>query len=519
MRVAAARSGVWVVGACMLVACFSDGGPPGQVSGSSGGSTELVPGGTTDDALTGGSQASGATSGEASGDITTGPPPSCGDGVVDAGEACDDGNRDDTDACRNGCQPASCGDGVVWAGSEECDAGAGNSATLPGACRPTCKLPACGDGSLYLGPLGEPIDMLSPPGQVVQGNDAPRSIGVSDSEVFAVVWRIEGAPDKLLVQQVDGGIAVDLNAPAADVTDTAIGVAPGGDVAVVWEVGPDIRMRGIKGGVSTTSFAVNSVVNGTQESPSVALGGGGQAIVAFVGPSANLGTDVFVRVFPDFAVNQGAPEQRISTHPAGVATSPTVALHPSGRFLVAWGDPSRAIVFRRFAADGTPAGLVTTSLRVDSLNIASPRPWAGAALRASDEAAVIVGQDADGHLVMQRFDAADALAGAVQVTADDARFAPFVDVASDAAGNLAVVWTACGSPQDVGALNCDGLPARAAIRWFYADLTPVGPEGSLFSGTGMPPPVSVAVAPSGVTGVSYVAGNKVLVRVTPLACP
>lgn len=48
---------------------------------------------------------------------------SCGDGVVDPGEACDDGeaNADDVaDACRTDCTLPSCGDGVVDSG-EECD--------------------------------------------------------------------------------------------------------------------------------------------------------------------------------------------------------------------------------------------------------------------------------------------------------------------------------------------------------------------------------------------------------------
>jgi cysteine-rich repeat protein len=51
--------------------------------------------------------------------------PSCGDGVIDAGEVCDDGdaNSDDApDACRTSCQPAGCGDAVVDAG-EVCDDG------------------------------------------------------------------------------------------------------------------------------------------------------------------------------------------------------------------------------------------------------------------------------------------------------------------------------------------------------------------------------------------------------------
>jgi cysteine-rich repeat protein len=39
-----------------------------------------------------------------------------------------------------------CGDGVLDPRCEECDAGAGNSDTLPDACRTSCVLPRCGDG-------------------------------------------------------------------------------------------------------------------------------------------------------------------------------------------------------------------------------------------------------------------------------------------------------------------------------------------------------------------------------------
>ncbi len=51
-------------------------------------------------------------------------PPLCGDGIVDAGEACDDGNWADGDGCEADCTetPALCGDGVVQPG-EGCDDG------------------------------------------------------------------------------------------------------------------------------------------------------------------------------------------------------------------------------------------------------------------------------------------------------------------------------------------------------------------------------------------------------------
>lgn len=71
----------------------------------------------------------------------------CGDGVVQAGEACDDGasNSDEVaDACRTTCVLAACGDGVVDKG-EGCDDGDANSATTPDACRADCTPPICGD--------------------------------------------------------------------------------------------------------------------------------------------------------------------------------------------------------------------------------------------------------------------------------------------------------------------------------------------------------------------------------------
>jgi cysteine-rich repeat protein len=50
-------------------------------------------------------------------------PASCGNGVIDPGEACDDGNRESGDGCRGDCEKIEvCGDGVVDVG-EQCDDG------------------------------------------------------------------------------------------------------------------------------------------------------------------------------------------------------------------------------------------------------------------------------------------------------------------------------------------------------------------------------------------------------------
>ena len=71
-----------------------------------------------------------------------GAPASCGDGMLDEGEACDDGNDDNTDACLDTCELASCGDGYVGPG-ETCDDG---NDIDDDACTNACVLTSCGDG-------------------------------------------------------------------------------------------------------------------------------------------------------------------------------------------------------------------------------------------------------------------------------------------------------------------------------------------------------------------------------------
>ncbi|HRI08120.1 MAG TPA: fibrinogen-like YCDxxxxGGGW domain-containing protein, partial [Nannocystaceae bacterium] len=69
-------------------------------------------------------------------------PAACGDGLVQPGEGCDDGNQVDDDACTNTCKLASCGDGQVQP-PEACDDGNADNAD---ACTDKCLLPTCGDG-------------------------------------------------------------------------------------------------------------------------------------------------------------------------------------------------------------------------------------------------------------------------------------------------------------------------------------------------------------------------------------
>jgi cysteine-rich repeat protein len=80
----------------------------------------------------------------------------CGDGVVAATEQCDDGNTNDGDGCSSDCyveQLTKCGNHVVDPG-EECDDG--NTDNLDG-CTNQCKKASCGDG-LVSSHAGEECD-------------------------------------------------------------------------------------------------------------------------------------------------------------------------------------------------------------------------------------------------------------------------------------------------------------------------------------------------------------------------
>jgi cysteine-rich repeat protein len=72
---------------------------------------------------------------------------SCGNGILEPGEACDDGNGVSGDGCDANCTVTACGNGVLTSG-EACDDG--NTSSGDG-CRADCTLEVCGDGVVDAG--------------------------------------------------------------------------------------------------------------------------------------------------------------------------------------------------------------------------------------------------------------------------------------------------------------------------------------------------------------------------------
>lgn len=93
---------------------------------------------------------SGAETDTSSWETTTGSP-WCGNGVVEAGEACDDAvmGNSNNGFCKEDCTLNVCGDGALFVGWELCDEGGANSDAYGSLCGTQCEPgPRCGDHKL-----------------------------------------------------------------------------------------------------------------------------------------------------------------------------------------------------------------------------------------------------------------------------------------------------------------------------------------------------------------------------------
>jgi len=188
---------------------------------------------------------------------------------------------------------------------------------------------------------------------------------VHDSDVYLRLYDLHGTPL---------GPEFRVNTySASDQTQPVVAMDADGDFVVAWrsesypgEQGGIYARRYVAGGQPLgPEFRVGTNVSGNQTQPSVAMGPGGNFVVAWTGSrldtNGSMDTDVFARVF-DADGRPVSDQLPVNNLTAGPQDQPSVAVAPEGNFVIAWAGPATAsqlsgnIHARTFKADGTPRG-------------------------------------------------------------------------------------------------------------------------------------------------------------------
>jgi len=137
----------------------------GSTSGGGGNSGSAASGGGASSNGGGGAPSGSSASSSSAGGAGGGPSSTCGDGVIQGGEACDDGNKMNGDYCAADCAAVTgaCGDGVVQS-NESCDDGVvmSDCDTLTNGGDGHC-VPAgtCSPGYVYVAGKGCLVELLT----------------------------------------------------------------------------------------------------------------------------------------------------------------------------------------------------------------------------------------------------------------------------------------------------------------------------------------------------------------------
>jgi len=255
-----------------------------------------------------------------------------------------------------------------------------------------------------------------------------------------------------------------------------------GNFVVVWQSeGQDGSSTGLfaqrfdaSGLREGAEFRVNTYTTGVQFAPAVASDANGNFVMVWASQLQDgSGLGIFGRHFNSSGVPQGSDFQ-LNSYTTGVQWFPAVASDANGNFVVVWQsygqDGSDYGVFgRRFNAAGVAQG---SEFRVNSYTT-NMQNYAKVASDANGGFVVVWlsdGQDVSSIGVFgRRFDALGVPQGSefrVNSYTTSAQFQ--ADVASDASGNFAVVWTGSGQGDGSGIFgrrfDASGIPQGGEFR-------------------------------------------------------
>ena len=244
----------------------------------------------------------------------------------------------------------------------------------------------------------------------------------------------------------------------------SVAIAPDGNFVVVWDsVGQDGSYLGIFGQRFAASgtplggeFQVNSYTTGRQYNPSVSGDDTGNFVVVW----ESYGQDgdrsgIFAQRFSVNGDKLGG-EFQVNSHTPDLQRSPSVAVDPSGSFVVVWysdeQDGSDLGVFgQRFSAQGVPLGgefQVNSFTPGDQFYPSVASDPSGDFLVAWES----YGQDGDrSGIFAQRFSVnGNKLGGEFRVSSYTTGNQYYPHVAADGSGNFVVVWQSLDQDGDRG---------------------------------------------------------------------
>jgi hypothetical protein len=145
-----------------------------------------------------------------------------------------------------------------------------------------------------------------------------------------------------------------------------VAARPTGEFVVVWsDVGGPVEIFGqrydAEGARQGAPFVANPSLAGHAQAPSIAMAPSGEFLVAWesVGQLGTDERDIFAQRLDADATLQG-PEIQVNSATTGLQVAPSVTRDSRGNFVVAWGnygyDPYRPALGRRIAPDGTFLG-------------------------------------------------------------------------------------------------------------------------------------------------------------------
>lgn len=252
--------------------------------------------------------------------------------------------------------------------------------------------------------------------------DLPAVAADADGD-FIVVWQSlgqDGSGQGVYGQRFDAaGAAQGAEFGVNDYTsgsqrDASVAMDQDGNFVVVWESnGADGDLNGVRAkryaadgtelgdgeadGVADEEFGVNTTVAGTQDNPVVSRRPTGEFIVAWSGPDAAVGTDIFARRFDSAGGPIDAAEFTVNASTVNSQSSPAIAVDADGHFVIAW-DSNHSGTYDIVARSYTPALVAGSEIAV---NASSPT---------TDQTAPAVAVDADGDVVVAWQDGTDVYA-------------------------------------------------------------------------------------------------------------